>query len=302
MNIQNLIIRRILFFTVLLAFSLSLSAQDLVEVPELSRRVMDLTGTLTAGEQNALEKKLAALEQTKGSQVAVLLVPTTGDETIEQYAIRVAHDEWKLGREGVDDGVLFLIAINDRKMRIEVGYGLEGALPDAIAKRIISKVVTPEFRSGHFYDGIDSGVDVIIGAIQGEELPPAVADNRAADDGFAGWAMPVLIFGFFGSAILKGLLKKKLGNGKATLVITAITFVLGWLLAGLFIGIFISIIVAIFTGLPSGGGRGGRGGGGYWGGYGGYGRGGGGFSGGGGFGGFSGGGGGFGGGGASGGW
>ena len=140
-------------------------------MPALTGRVVDLTGTLTADQKTALEAKLAAFEAEKGAQIAVLLVPTTQPEAIEQYSIRVV-EAWKLGRKGVDDGVLLLIAKNDRKMRIEVGYGLEGVLPDAVAKRIISEVITPFFKAGAFYDGIDAGISAIIRVVSGEKLPP----------------------------------------------------------------------------------------------------------------------------------
>lgn len=291
--------KQILLIPAFLMFSAVLLAQDMLGIPELKRRVSDFTGTLSSGEINSMEQKLAALEQAKGSQLAVLIIPTTGDETIEQYGIRVT-DQWKLGREGVDDGVLFLVAMNDRKMRIEVGYGLEGAITDALSKRIITNVVTPEFRSGHYYSGIDRGVDVLISAINGEELPPAVRQNASGKpSGGGNWVILLLILGFVGSVIMKAILAKRIGKGKASGVVALVVFLLGWLLIGLVAGLFISVIILIFTNVPSSGGR--RGGGGFWGGYGGYG-GGGGFSGGGGFGGFSGGGGGFGGGGASGGW
>src|SRR5471030_3278309 len=118
-------------------------------VPALTARVTDQTGTLDAGQVQALESKLAAFETSKGSQIAVLIVPTTGDETIEQYSIRVT-DQWKLGRKGVDDGVLLLVAKDDRKMRIEVGRGLEGVIPDAIANRIIDEDMSPKFHDGDF--------------------------------------------------------------------------------------------------------------------------------------------------------
>jgi len=278
--------------------SLGAWSQD-VALPDLTRRVTDLTGTLTPAEQNSLEQKLLNYENTKGSQVVVVLIPTTGEETIEQYSIRLG-EAWKIGRQGADDGVIMLFAMTDRKMRIEVGYGLEGALTDALSKRIITNVITPEFRSGHFYKGIDSGVDVVISAIMGEELPPAVKQRSTNSTSSKSWVLPVLVLGFIFTGILKTVLTKKLGKGKATGLSAVIVFILGWLLIGLAAGIFIAIIVAIFMSVPSNGGRGGRGGGGmYWGG----GFGGGGYSGGGGgFGGFSGGGGGFGGGGASGGW
>lgn len=139
-------------------------------IPSLSRRVTDLTGTLSGSQQAELENTLQAFEQKKGSQVAVLIVPTTQPESIEQYSIRVAT-QWKLGRKGVDDGVLFLVAKNDRALRIEVGYGLEGALPDALCNRIIDGFVVPRFREGDFYGGIRDGVSRILGTIQGEPLP-----------------------------------------------------------------------------------------------------------------------------------
>lgn len=155
----------------LLAALAALPVQAQAPVPELRARVTDLTGTLSAGERRALEQRLEAFEKEKGSQIAVLIVPTVRPETIEQYAIRVA-ERWKLGREGIDDGVLVLVAKEDRELRIEVGYGLEGALPDAIAKRIIDEVVVPRFRQGDFYGGLSAGVERIIAVIQGEPLPP----------------------------------------------------------------------------------------------------------------------------------
>ena len=136
------IARRVIVLS--LAFAMGI-AQALVPVPPLKTRVTDLTATLSHGQQQQLEKTLNTFEQRKGSQIAVLLVPTTEPEAIEQYAIRVV-DEWKLGRKGIDDGALFLIAKEDRAMRIEVGYGLEGVIPDAVAKRLISEIITPYFQ------------------------------------------------------------------------------------------------------------------------------------------------------------
>src|SRR5262245_19918222 len=147
------------------------AATALVAVPPLSARVTDLTGTLGPDERSALDAKLAAFEREKGSQVAVLLVPTTQPETIEQYGIRVA-DAWKVGREGVDDGAILIVAKGDRALRIEVGYGLEGAVPDAIANRIVEETIVPRFRAGDFAGGIESGVDQLIRVVEGEPLPP----------------------------------------------------------------------------------------------------------------------------------
>ena len=141
-----------------------------VAVPPLSGRVVDQTGTLSGSDIASLTQTLKALETRKGSQVAVLIVPTTAPETIEQYSIRVA-EAWKIGRKKIDDGALLVIAKDDRKLRIEVGYGLEGALNDVTAKRIIDEIITPRFRSGDFAGGISAGVDRIVGVIDGEKLP-----------------------------------------------------------------------------------------------------------------------------------
>src|ERR1700737_961092 len=141
-----------------------------VAVPPLTGRVVDQTGTLSSGDIDRLTQTLKNLELRKGSQVAVLIVPTTQPETIEQFSIRVA-DAWKIGRKKIDDGAILVVAKDDRRLRIEVGYGLEGALPDVTTKRIIDEIITPKFRSGDFSGGISAGVDRIIGVIDGEPLP-----------------------------------------------------------------------------------------------------------------------------------
>ncbi|MEO9474261.1 MAG: TPM domain-containing protein [Cyclobacteriaceae bacterium] len=265
----------------------------------MSKRVTDLTGTLSQSEQRILEDKLKTFESEKGSQVVVVIIPTTGDESIEQYSIRLA-EQWKIGRGGVDDGVIMLFSMNDRKMRIEVGYALEGALTDALSKRIIENVIVPDFRSGHFYNGIDRGVGVVLTAISGEELPPVVRQKSSASTGgkspWRALLFPLMVVLFIVSGLLKSVFGKKYGKGKMIAISAAIVFVLGWVFFGLLVSIFITAILTIFTAMPSGG-RGGRGGGGIYMGGGGFSSGGGGFGGG-----FSGGGGGFGGGGASGGW
>src|ERR1700716_3735022 len=145
-----------------------------IAVPPLSGRVVDQTGTLSSGDIDSLTQTLKALELRKGSQVAVLIVPTTQPETIEQYSIRVA-EAWKIGRRKIDDGALLVVAKNDHKLRIEVGYGLEGALTDATSKRIIDEIITPRFRNGDFSGGISAGVDRMIRVIDGEKLPAPVS-------------------------------------------------------------------------------------------------------------------------------
>ncbi len=182
--------------------------QSEVPVPKLASRVTDLTGTLSAEARSQLEAQLAAIEQRKGSQVAVLIVPTTAPEPIESYSIRVV-EAWKLGRatvgtQRVDDGVLLLVAKNDRKLRIEVGRGLEGAIPDAYAKRIIAESIAPRFKQGDFAGGIAAGVTEIGRLIDGEKLPapwqgahPEGGGSGADDDA---WIL-YLVFAVVGGLI-----------------------------------------------------------------------------------------------------
>ncbi len=147
-------------------------------MPALTGHVVDQTGVLSAQQSSTLEQTLQAFEARKGSQIAVLIVPTTAPETIEQYGIRVA-DQWKLGRKKIDDGAILLIARDDHTLRIEVGYGLEGALTDATSERIISEIIVPRLRQGDFYGGISAGVDQIIRVVDGEPLPAPNAKGRS---------------------------------------------------------------------------------------------------------------------------
>ena len=276
-----------LFLLCLLHFT---ATAEEVAVPSLAARVTDLTGTLTADQRATLETKLQALEVQKGSQIAVLMVPTTKPEEIEQYSIRVV-EQWKLGRKKVDDGVLLLIAKDDRKLRIEVGFGLEGALPDAIAKRIIAEDISPHFKQSDFYGGIVAGITRIDAVIQGEQLPPPAqrSSNKNDTSGIESYLFFLIIFALVSGSFLRrilGTLPGGLVNGG---LIGLITLFIG---GGILFAIIFGIIAFVFS-LINSGNSGGFGGGGFGGG--------GGFSGGGG-GGFSGGGGGFGGGGASGDW
>src|SRR5512140_1270728 len=159
---------RALFVALALGWTFVSGAQ--VPVPALTGHVTDQTATLNAEQKAALEQTLQAFEARKGSQLAVLIVATTAPETIEQYALRVA-EQWKLGRKKIDDGAVLVVAMTDRALRIEVGYGLEGALNDATSKRIISDIIAPRFREGDFYGGISAGVGQIIRVIDGEPLP-----------------------------------------------------------------------------------------------------------------------------------
>lgn len=272
------------------------SAQALQPVPRLEARVTDLTGTLTAGQQAELEQRLADFEARKGAQIAVLLVPTTEPEQIEQYSIRVA-EAWRLGRKKVDDGALLIMAKNDRALRIENGYGLEGALTDAATNRIIQDTMVPLLRQGQFFAAISAGIEQMMRLIDGEALP--APDRTWQINRPANWnALPFAIFGFLiASNVLRAVFGRPLGaalSGGGTALIAYL--VTQTVLVALGVGV-LGLLLALVLGARGGGWSSG-GFGGFGGGLGGLG----GFGGGGSGGGFSGGGGGFGGGGASGRW
>ena len=229
-------------------------------MPPLKGRVNDLTGTLSAQQQQALEQTLAEFEGRKGAQIAVLLVPTAKPEPVQMFAVRV-QESWKLGRKGVDDGVLLAIAKDDRELHIEVGYGLEGALPDAIAKRIIEEEIVPRFRQGDFYAGIRAGTDRIMRVIEGEPLPPPKARSPGAAPQGWSWLMPLLFFVIF----LGGFLRLLFGRFFGGVVAGGIAGAAGWLLMGSLLVAAMFAIFAFFVILASGGaGRGmGYGGGGW---------------------------------------
>ena len=288
-------------------------AQPLQPVPALTGRVVDTSGTLRPEQVVGLEAKLAALEQEKGAQVVLLLVPTTAPEDIAAYANRVGN-AWKIGRREVGDGLLVLVAVQDRRMRIEVAKTLEGAVPDIAARRVIDEAMAPRFRQGDYAGGLDAAVDQLGALIRGEALPPVAppGGSRAGggDFGFGLVELAVLLFIFVPvvNAVARGVFGRKLGalatgagvGGLAFVVTASIALAVG---AGL-VALLYALFAGVASALPLPRGR--RGG---WvgpvilppgGGWGGGGFGGGGFGGGGGF--SSGGGGDFGGGGASGGW
>jgi uncharacterized protein len=269
----------------LLALLLGGAAHAEVAVPPLTQRVTDLTATLDAQQTRTLESRLAEFEANKGAQLAVLIVPTTQPESIEQFGIRVA-EAWKLGRKGVDDGALLLVAKDDRTLRIEVGYGLEGALNDATAHRIVDEIIVPRFKLGEFYAGIESGTAAMMQVINGEPLPPP---KRAAASGK--YDIESLLFIAFGLVVVVGgMLRALLGRFPAAALVGGGLGALAWFtVAPLLVALLVGLMAFVFVLL----GGGGRGFGGYGGGFGRGGSGGGGFSGGGG---------GFGGGGASGRW
>ena len=283
----------------LVAAGLSLARADEAP-PRLARHVTDLTGTLTAQQVDQLDSQLAALEKRKGAQLVVLMVGSTQPQDIESYSLAVAEAN-KVGRKGPDDGVLLLIAKNDRRVRIEVGYGLEGAIPDAAAARIIREYIAPKFRANDYYGGINDALGALTQLIDGEALPPPVEPAHRERRGLGFQEM--LFIGVFAGLMLRGVF----GRARVWLrtpMGAALTGGLLWLLAATAgAAVLGAIIGGVMMLLPAGAGRSIGGGG--WGGFGGWGGGGWGGSSGGGFGGgggFSGGGGSFGGGGSSGSW
>jgi uncharacterized protein len=277
-------------------------AQDIVKVPALTARVTDLTNTLSASDRQALEAKLAAWESQTGNQLVVLMLPSTRPEAIAAYSIRVA-EAWKIGHKGKDNGAVFLIAKDDRKNRIEVGYGLEGVLTDVTTRRILAETVAPFFRNGQFAQGIDAGVDQIIAVVnKGEPLadaPSAQPQQRKSGDGIPFDMIFILLFVVV--PVIGGILRRIFGRAIGSTVGAGVVGAAAWFFAGSLIIAIIAAILAFIVMITFGMGSGlvGRGGGVFIPGGGGGGFGGGGGSGGGGF---SGGGGGFGGGGASGDW
>jgi len=279
-----------------LGLALVSGAQDQQPIPKLATRVTDLTGTLTAGQQTALEQKLSAFESAKGAQLAVLIVPTTQPEAIEPYSIRVV-DAWKLGRKGVDDGALLIVAKDDHKVRIEVGRGLEGVLTDALSNRILDETVKPAFRQGNFYGGIDTALEQMMKLVSGEPLPPPEQQWQPRRRGHGGGLLPLLLIAVFGgSVVLREVFGRSFGSVLTGAGAGLLVWIAGYALALAGLAAIGAFLFTLLGGLGRGSGWSSGGFGGGWGGFGG------GLGGGFGGGGFSGGGGGFAGGGASGSW
>lgn len=256
-------------------------AQPAVAVPTLTGRVVDLVHSLSSEQKQSLEARLQAFEQRKGSQIAVLIIAKTQPETIEQYAIRVA-EQWQLGRKRVDDGAILLIAKEERALRIEVGYGLEGALSDAICKRVIDEQILPRFRQGDVYGGISAGIDAMMRVVDGEALPPPQSDTQSL--GAIG-ALPLV---FIAAIIMGALMRKLFGRGKGAFITAGALGLIVWFMTGLLLfSLFSALMGFVLTlsgfralggwrggGGGGDGGDGGRGGGGFRGGGGGFGGGG----------------------------
>jgi uncharacterized protein len=275
-----------------------------VPVPALTAHVMDMTGTLTTAQLHQLDSKLVSFEKEHGSQLVVLLVPSTQPEDIAAYANRVAAT-WKIGRKAVGDGLLLIVAKDDRRVRIEVARTLEGAIPDLTARRIIDQLITPSFKQGDYAGGLEGGTTQLMALVKGEALPlpNASGEGSSVDAGFE-W-MDLAIFMFIAVPVVGGVARGILGNQLGSLVTAGVAGGIAmFVTASIVVAVLAAMaayIISLFASFRSAmGGRGGGSGsssggfgGGSSGGYGGH-RSGGGFS--------SGGGGSFGGGGASGGW
>ena len=257
-------------------------AAEEVPVPPLAARITDLTGTLDAGQLASLEAELRAFEQKRGSQIAVLMLPSTQPETIEQYAMRVA-ERWKIGRAKVDDGLILIIAKKDQRLRIEVGYGLEGVIPDVVAKRVIREVIAPHLLANDFYGGIRDGTQTLMKLIESEKLPPPAQAKASASTDYQSLFVILLIVAVVAGGVLKAVFGRLFGSAATG----AAAGFIAWAIAGALGAAVIAGLVAFFIALLGGGrgyypgGFGGGRGGGFGGGGGGFGGGGGGFGGGG---------------------
>lgn len=269
-----------LFGILALVFASAAGAADEVAVPPLKARVTDLTGTLDAGQLATLEAELRAFEQKKGSQIAVLMLPSTQPEAIEQYSIRVA-ERWKIGRAKADDGVILIIAKNDQRLRVEVGYGLEGAIPDVVAKRVIREVIAPHLLANDFYGGIRDGTQSLMKLIEGEKLPaPARAQSSTVDD-YQSLFVILLLVVVVAGGVLKAIFGRLFGSAATGVAAGFIAWALAGALGAALIAGVVGFLMALmgggrgyFPGGFGGGGFGGGGGGGFGGGGGGFGGGG----------------------------
>lgn len=238
------------------------AAQDLLPVPALAARVIDQTGTLSAEERAALEARLAAFEAQAGPQIAVLLVASTAPEDIASYAQRVG-DAWKLGRREVGDGLLLLVAKNDRKVWIATSKALEGAIPDLAARQIVANQITPAFKRGDFAGGLGAGIDALIARIRGEGLPAPTAPGGREDRGGGlldlDWETLAMFF-FVGVPVVGGVLTAVFGRKLGSLLTSGGVGLLAWLIsASLLAAVLAGVVALVLVGVLGVGARGGGG-------------------------------------------
>ena len=223
----------------LLATATALGADT--PIPPLDSPVVDTTGTLSTGTREALVQQALALESRKGSQLQVLIVPSTGDETIEQYAQRV-FEAWKLGRKDVDDGVLLLVAKDDRTVRIQTGYGLEGAIPDITARRVIDEYLVPRFREGNFDGGVQDATGALVKLIDGEPLPPPMSGTHGQDDDTGAVLAALFVFGVLAHRVLAGIPRMLRG----VLFGTSAAWVVWWISHSVGFALFAGVLGFLF--------------------------------------------------------
>jgi len=234
------VISRVKAILLALFFCWSQAAFADVAVPPLVGRVVDTTGTLYASDVAAQSQRLLDFQKRKGSQIAVLIVPTTAPETIEQYSLRAA-ETWKIGRKKIDDGALLVIAKNDHRLRIEVGYGLEGALTDVTARRIIDEVIVPRFKAGDFTGGIAAGLTRMIGVVDGERLPAPKPEASHGPEPDWNALSSFLPFALFGALFVGSFLRALFGTLAGSVVSGGVVAVIAWLVVG-------SLIAAVALG------------------------------------------------------
>lgn len=232
-------------------------AGGLQPIPPLTRHVVDVAGLLKSGEVEQLDTRLMQFEQRQGSQIAVLAVPTTAPEAIEQYSIRV-FDAWKLGRKQFNDGILILVATQDHRLRIDTGYGLEGAIPDAVARRIIAEIIAPRLREGDAYGGLVAAVDQLERLIAGEQLPGASGGKAQAPQ----WDQLLVVL-IVGATIIGGVLSLLLGRFFGSLATGGILGAIVWFMSASLLGAIAALVLGLLFVLVTGGrvGYGGLGGG-----------------------------------------
>jgi len=233
-------ISRVKAILLALFFCWSQAAFADVAVPPLVGRVVDTTGTLSASDVAAQSQRLLDFQKRKGSQIAVLIVPTTAPETIEQYSLRAA-ETWKIGRKKIDDGALLVVAKNDHRLRIEVGYGLEGALTDVTARRIIDEVIVPRFKAGDFTGGIAAGLTRMIGVVDGERLPAPKPEASHGPEPDWNALSSFLPFALFGALFVGSFLRALFGTLAGSVVSGGVVAVIAWLVVG-------SLIAAVALG------------------------------------------------------
>ncbi|MBI5921970.1 MAG: TPM domain-containing protein [Betaproteobacteria bacterium] len=242
---------RLLLILGLLSGICGAAEPELAAVPALTGHVVDTAGLLQAAQAEALSKRLRQFELQHGSQIVVLIVPTVQPESIEQYSMRV-FDAWKIGRKQANDGVLLLVAVRDRKLRIDTGYGLEGAIPDAFAKRIVADIIAPRFKAGDPYAGLEAGIEQILKLVEGEQLPASAPSGKKVQGG-DGQFGELLVLGIVAATIVGGVLSLALGRFFGSLATAGVVAAITWFMTTSMIVMIASAILVFLYVLVTGG-------------------------------------------------